>query len=252
MAGFTPAGKATPEVGLNWCVHLLLSVARSRPCYDSSPLPLASGRKSINSGKKGEKEREYTLGDLKQMAVCVLSGAASSVRAAALTAGLPKAERSLNRYLSDVRKNEALQHSSAAETMSAQINFVKENLEFKEKGNEDLLARRLFSSDELDFFARSLKLFAEMGWPLDYRQIRVMMSEAAAKKFGMQWDGGQRCVCSTSYVAKFVKSRPELRAFKTSHIDPLRAKKATAQVIKKYPRLCTTNLGISRAAYGDT
>ena len=34
-----------------------------------------------------------------------------------------------------------------------------------------------------------------------------------------------------AYVRNFVKTRPELRAYKTGHIDPLRAKKATAQVL---------------------
>ncbi|KAL3918065.1 MAG: hypothetical protein SGPRY_006153, partial [Prymnesium sp.] len=74
---------------------------------------------------------------------------APSARSAASTAGLPKAEHSSNRYLADVCKNKTLIHASAAETTSEQVNFVKENLEFKEKSDEALLAYRLFSSDEL-------------------------------------------------------------------------------------------------------
>mmetsp|Transcript_18859 Transcript_18859/g.47144 ORF Transcript_18859/g.47144 Transcript_18859/m.47144 type:complete len:86 (+) Transcript_18859:850-1107(+) len=40
-------------------------------------------------------------------------------------------------------------------------------------------SRRLFTNDELDYFKRALKLYSEMGWPLDYQQIRCMFSHAA-------------------------------------------------------------------------
>lgn len=179
------------------------------------------------SGKKGNKERQYTIDDLKGMAAAVLSGAKPSARVAAISAGLPSAERSLNRYLKALREKSAA--GATPRTVAQQLELV-EDMEFKEKGNVDLCVRRLFTEDELDYFARAIKLYSEMGWPLDYQQIRCMFSHAAANMNKMPWKPGEPYVCSTSYVAKFVQTRPELRAFKASHVDPLRAKKATAEV----------------------
>ncbi|KAL1530316.1 hypothetical protein AB1Y20_001225 [Prymnesium parvum] len=127
------------------------------------------------SGKKGLKERQYQIEDLRAMASAVLSGTQPNAHAAAMAAGLPSAERTLRRYLKEV----AAQHAGN-EQMPArdkQIEGVQE-MEFKRKGQEDLTARRLFTNDELDYFKRALKLYSEMGWPLDYQQIRCMFSHA--------------------------------------------------------------------------
>ncbi|KAL1510117.1 hypothetical protein AB1Y20_006449 [Prymnesium parvum] len=107
--------------------------------------------------KKRHKERDYEIDDLKKMAAQVLSGEMPSARAAALAAGLPHAERSLNRYVKQVRENTALQCESPTETAAAQLQHVS-GLEFKEKGNPDICGRRLFTEDELEYFARALKL----------------------------------------------------------------------------------------------
>lgn len=189
----------------------------------------ASRSSTTTEVKKRHKEREYEIDDLKKMTAQVLSGEMPSARAAALAAGLPHAERSLNRYLKRVRENTSLQCVSHTDTKVAQLQHASE-LEFAEKGNPDICGRRLFSEDELEYFARALKLYADMGWPLDYQQIRHMFSHAAARMKRVHWEAGHAYVCSTTYVADFVNSRDELKAFKASHVDPLRAKKATSQV----------------------
>ncbi|KAL1498726.1 hypothetical protein AB1Y20_014036 [Prymnesium parvum] len=108
----------------------------------------ASRSSTTTEVKKRHKEREYEIDDLKKMTAQVLSGEMPSARAAALAAGLPHAERSLNRYLKRVRENTSLQCASHADTKIAQLQHVSE-LEFAEKGNPDICGRRLFSEDEL-------------------------------------------------------------------------------------------------------
>ena len=98
------------------------------------------------------------------------------------------------------------------------------------KGNPDFESRRLFSDDNLLYFARALKIYAEMGWPMDYQAIQLMFSEAARDMKLVDWRKGDAPVVSISYVRAFVKNAPELHSYKTSHIDPLRAKKATTKV----------------------
>ena len=141
----------------------------------------------------------------------------------------PSAERSVQRCVLKIRKDESLRREDAEGTLAAQLDYL-EGLERSEKGNRDFTARRLFTEAELLYFARALKLYAEMGWPMDYQQIRLMFSEAAAKMQRVDWKWGQPFVCSTTYVAEFVRKCPELQAFKVSHVDPLRARKATPQV----------------------
>ncbi|KAL1522343.1 hypothetical protein AB1Y20_017335 [Prymnesium parvum] len=199
----------------------LLACAAKKPCPSSR-----------TTAKRGQKERQYTIDDLKSMAAAVLSGKATSARAAALSAGLPRAERTLNRYLKDLRnKSGEEQLSQTSEKVELELQLVDE-LSFKACGNKELCARRLFTEDELDYFARALKLYSEMGWPMDYQQIRCMFSRAASAMGRQEWKPGEPYVCSTTYVARFVENRPELRAFKTSHVDPLRAKKATVEVCR--------------------
>ncbi|KAL1527748.1 hypothetical protein AB1Y20_009133 [Prymnesium parvum] len=184
------------------------------------------------TAKKGQKERQYTIDELKSMAEAVLSGKETSARAAALSAGLPRAERTLNRYLKELRdKSSETQVHATSEKAALQLELV-DDLSFKARGNKELCARRLFTEDELDYFARALKLYAELGWPMDYQQIQCMFSRAASAMGRQEWKPGDQYVCSTAYVAKFVQNRAELRAFKTSHVDPLRARKATVEVCR--------------------
>ena len=186
-------------------------------------------RKDV-SAKKGVAERQYTIADLQAMLREVITGAASSVKAAASIAGFPHAYRTLARYTRAIRTNPKLQRDTDEDTLRARLDFV-DQLEFKQKGNEDLVSRRLFSDDELDAFARQLKAYGDMGWALDYQLIRTQFSEAAATKGAIDWKTGEAFVVSTGYVSEFVRKRPELKAYKMSHIDPLRSKKATAQVL---------------------
>lgn len=184
------------------------------------------------SKKKGNEERVYSIEQFRSMLCSVLRGAGaqgSGAEAVAAAAGFPSARSSLKRYAKDIRNNPSLQDSSAPSTLLLQLAHVSQ-LQFYEKGNEDMKARRIFSDDELEFFARALKLYGDMGWPMDYTAIGDMMAEAAKKAGKIDWKTGKPFVVCAAYVAKFVEDRPELAAFKASNIDPLRAKKGTAQV----------------------
>lgn len=185
------------------------------------------------SCKKGGKEREYTLQDLREMVITLLKGKVGGAKKVAGAAGFPQAYKTVARYRDAVVHNEALQRDTVEATLAARIAYVQD-LEWKGKGNLDITSRRIFSEDELEYFARALKLYSDMGWPMDYQAIRLMLSEAAADMNRVDWKRGDAYVVSRSYVRKFVKSRPELRAYKAGHIDPVRAKKATCQV----PRHC--------------
>ena len=41
------------------------------------------------------------------------------------------------------------------------------------------------------FFTRTLKRFGDMGWPMDYEQVGVMLREAAAGKGAIDWRTGE-------------------------------------------------------------
>ena len=177
--------------------------------------PAAAPRRSR---KKDVKERQYSDVAFREMLTCVLRGDASARRVAA-DAQYPSAKRSLQRYVKDIRGNVQLP------TIAAQLAHVT-TLQLKEKGNPDLVSRRLFTEDELEYFARSLKNYADLGWPMDTHAIRAMFSTAARDMKIV--DRGY--VCSPTYVRNFIRSHKELTSCKASHIDPLRSKKASATV----------------------
>lgn len=177
---------------------------------------------STASGKKNSKEREYSEDEYRSMLTLVVTDVCSA-RKAAREAEFPNAERTLQRHAARVRADASLQ------TMDARRVHVA-SLQLAPKGNVDFSSRRLFSEDELDYFARALMLYADMGWPMDQQAVRLMLSNAAKKMGRVDWRRGDTYVVSRTYVAAFIKSRPELRTYKSSHIDPLRSKKATSQV----------------------
>eukprot|EP00966_Prymnesium_polylepis_P068167 1584445-Prymnesium_polylepis.1 len=180
------------------------------------------------SAKKGEKERQYEVADLQNMMTTCLT-AGRGILSVACDAGFPKAARTLGRYVRSVKEHAKLQRATPAETLAAQLEFVSQ-LGFKIKGHSDMCVRRLFSEDELDTFARAINIYSEMGWPLDFQNIRLMFQAAAKKAGRIDWLTGQPFAVSRGYVRKFVTARPELHPYTMSHIDPLRSKKATAKV----------------------
>ena len=90
-------------------------------------------------------------------------------------------------------------------------------------------AKRLFTADQLDWLEAYLAMYGDLGWPLTNKQIAARMTRMLKlqKRVG---EHNQPIDVSAKYARKFVKSRPMLKAFKTSNIDPLRSKKATLQV----------------------
>ena len=124
----------------------------------------------------------------------------------------------------EVRGDACLQRASPEATLAAQLAFV-DQLSLKQKGNADLIAMRLFTDSELDYFTAALVLYSDLGWPLAYKEIRKMMEGA-----GRKWRQNDEFSVCITYVRDFVKGRPELAAAKTANIDPLRTKKASPQV----------------------
>lgn len=88
-----------------------------------------------------------------------------------------------------------------------------EQIERPSKGTIDFNIRQLFNKDVPNFFAHALKLYTEMGCKMDYKQIWLISSEAAAKIHRVDWKWGQ-LVCSTTYAADFVL---EQKAFQITH-----------------------------------
>jgi len=95
----------------------------------------------------------------------VFAEGVSSIKAA-LRVGQPTLRRTVQRYARTIRQNVDLLRNSAAHTRAARLAHIDELL-FGEKGNPEWNERRMFSKDALDFFARVVKLYATLGWPMD-------------------------------------------------------------------------------------
>lgn len=195
----------------------------------------ATGKVVAANAKKDQKERaSYTLQDFRRMAVATLQKRYPSAEATANSAefNFPKARSSLERYVSDIRKDPSLQRATPAETLEARVTYAL-HMEYKTKGNDEIMFKRLFSDDNLAYFARSLKIYADLGWPMDVRAAQRMMSRAA-KAMGVtdtMWKPGDEYVVSRSYVTSFLNNpKWELKTLKASNIDPQRSKKASSQV----------------------
>ena len=95
----------------------------------------------------------------------VFAEGVSSIKAA-LRVGQPTLRRTVQRYARTIRQNVDLLRNSAAHTRAARLAHIDELL-FGEKGNPEWNERRMFSKDTLDFFARVVKLYTTLGWPMD-------------------------------------------------------------------------------------
>lgn len=72
---------------------------------------------------------------------------------------------------------------------------------------------------------RALKLYVDMGWPMDFQRTRLLVSEAATRMRGVDRKFGHLFVCSNLCVKDSVHNSRK----KISDIDPLRAKKAATK-----------------------
>lgn len=185
-------------------------------------------KRTSEIGKKGQ-EHLAPIEAFRSMLVSLLRGEEGSSLKIATAAGFPREHRSLRRYAAQIRADPALQSCDAAATLQAQL-AAAASIEYKSKAVENWEARRLFSEDELLFFERYLITMAEMGWPMDFAGLQRMFSVASKEAGRVDWKSGDAYVVSKSYVRKFVHSRPSLKAYKASNIDPLRAKKASLSV----------------------
>ena len=168
------------------------------------------------------KEHEYSLDDFRQMCRIYLEHGQAEKTASKFEHG-DKAVSSLKRYVKDIKNDKSLVRDTPEATLAARLAHI-DTIDFYAKGNKELCEKTLFSEHELNLFTEALLIYSDMGWPLHYKQIRVMMEHVAAK----EWRAPRSV--SLSYVRKFVLRRPELAACKTSNIDPIRTRKASAKV----------------------
>ena len=103
------------------------------------------------------------------------------VRESARVGGFEGARSVLSLYARKVRDDTLLWRASPEDTLQAQCEFVGK-LELDEKGKPELMARQIFNDDEKLYFARGLKLYADMGWPMSVKQIAALMQDAAQRK----------------------------------------------------------------------
>ena len=68
--------------------------------------------------------------------------------------------RTMQRICRRIKEDATLVHEA---TRAARLNYVR-MMEFDELGNPNWNARRIFSTDALDFFAAVVKLFANVGF----------------------------------------------------------------------------------------
>ena len=217
-----PAPQPAKAVAVARPAHKKLAVAQLGPARPAMPTAQPASVKQVKV------ERQYSEEAFRGMLCAVLRG--TGAQRAAEDAGHPSAARSLKRYASAIRQAPALQCSSAAATLQAQLAHANA-LTLKQKGNLDLMARKIFSEGELEYLASALRLYGDMGWPMDYQHIRGLMRDIAEEKGIIDWKTGKTPDVSLSYAREFVQSRDELKAYKASNIDPIRSKKATEEVL---------------------
>ena len=102
---------------------------------------------------------------------------------AAARVGAPSAARTLRRYAAEIIKNTDLLCNDIAETRATRLAFVDSML-VKNMGSPSFADCILFSKDNLEFFARVVKLYASLGFPLD-RERRGYQERASAR--GSPW-----------------------------------------------------------------
>ena len=171
----------------------------------------------------------YTEDEFRPMLVRALRG--DPLATVARDAGFPGARDTLRRYRDEINGMAELLRPTPDETLAARLAYVAGKVEvLKEKGSDAAAARKIFSVHERAFFARALKLYAELGWPMHVKQIARMFTSAAKETSPPRRVNGHPWECSESYVREFLKDFPELRTYKASNIDPICSKKATAQV----------------------
>ncbi len=98
------------------------------------------------------------------MVCAVLRG--TSVRKACEDAGYTWARSVVTMQVAAVHAKSSQKHLSPEVTLESQLAYAAE-LSFKQKGNLDFTSRRIFGADELEYFARAIKIYGDLGWPLD-------------------------------------------------------------------------------------
>ena len=103
------------------------------------------------------------------------------LREACRKGGFESARSVLSLYSIKIKADAHLLRISAADTLQAQCEYV-DMLELDAKGKPEFMARQIFSEDEKLYFARGLKLYGDMGWPMSVKQIAALMQDAAQRK----------------------------------------------------------------------
>ena len=178
LADHLPAKAQSIQSAVTAAVHRPGSGTRALVSKESNAVPAGVDKVSA---KKDTEERQYSEAHFQAMLVRVVSGEAGAERAAR-EAGIPSATSSLKTYAKEIRENPALKRDSEAETRKAWVQAAAQVV-LKEQGSLNFRARKVFSKSERDYWARGIKLYADMGsWPIDVDALSALFADMRPRR----------------------------------------------------------------------
>ena len=232
----------------------LLPATSPAATASAAPLPTAASAGQRREGKFTLSQFSAALGLL--LASDEEGKPRPSIGKACLAAGLADADgkaacrETLRGYAAIMDRESSL--LGAAQTLELRrkwlVNFAK-----PEKGNPDLLARKIFDDDELLTFDRTIRLYSQRGLPLQDGAVAGMMRSYAAQKHpaGDPERGGAPYEISDSFLARFYDERPHLKNLKSSNVDLKRARKATPELRAAWFELVEAGIARQHARHLD-
>lgn len=111
--------------------------------------------------------------------------------------------------------------------------------EWKAAGNPDLINRKFLSEDDEEVLVGIIVTYSEMGFPFDEEGALALIHDIKVKKKEpVDSFTGADVKCTRGLMQKIYQRHPRLRKYKTSVIDPLRAKSATVKARPEVPVKC--------------
>lgn len=136
-------------------------------------------KKSTESSSRRTEERPYSEDQLRQGVLLVLKGLSKGKAAARI--GFPSAASTLGRYAAEARKIPLVLAACEANGDDGDDGVLRAHvatITFKERGSPEFNERSMFSTDARGFFVAAIKLFSQLGFPMDAERIRGMMADA--------------------------------------------------------------------------
>ena len=138
-----------------------------------------------------------------------------------------------NQVLQRVHKKLDLDYATLTES---DARAIISSTDYSPRGSADLRARRCFSDGDELYMAAVLKRLFEMGWGLDENQFLAFAADVLARQ-GRTVDPftGRKYAVGKGFAEGFYERQPDIRKYRTSSLDPKRARAAsydaTARVI---------------------